>query len=300
MQAKSSASTKTVRDYLVSVPERIVRSLTAISAGLVRETGDVVLPAFVRRSRLYSNLVDSTLRFLIEQVGQVENAYPAGNALPSDFIVRRTAGNALEVAGVVAFRASPVWVLAALADVSGAGRHLVAEIAAELQREKLLDPGETFDTVDQILDGLEHTSARLAEACNTPPLDAASLRAEWTAFRQDVARFPVPDTSTVAELWGKLRNEAGRQEKTVFELSAILAVSAVRRFGKGSLLAVRRTGGVVAEATLGHYAASLAEINRTGWFRYWIHEFSPYFRAAAEQFSPTRRTFTQRLLRRGQ
>jgi hypothetical protein len=238
------------------------------------------------------------LRFLIEQVGQVEQSHPEGEPIPADFLVRRTAGNALEVAGVVAFRASPVWVLAALADVSGAGRHLVSEIAAELQREKLLDPGESFETVDQILDGLEHTSARLAEACNTPPLNAADLRAEWGGFRKDIARFPVPDASAVSELWSRLREEAGRQEKTVFELSGVLALSAIRRFGKGSGLAARRTGGVLAEATLGHYAAALTEINQTGWFRYWIREFSPYFRAAASQFSPKRPTLTQRLLRR--
>jgi hypothetical protein len=42
--------------------------------------------------------------------------YPDTETLPQNFLARRTAGNAIEVLGIVAFRASPVWVLAALAD----------------------------------------------------------------------------------------------------------------------------------------------------------------------------------------
>jgi len=55
--------------YFVSLPERVLRSATGLAAGLVRELGDVAIPSSVRRTRLYHNLVDSTLRFLIEQVG---------------------------------------------------------------------------------------------------------------------------------------------------------------------------------------------------------------------------------------
>jgi hypothetical protein len=191
-----------------------------------------------------------------------------------------------------------VWVLAALSDLSGAGRHLVAEIAAELQREGVLEAGERFENIDQLLDGLGRTSARLADACNTPPLDAAGLRAEWEALRRDVARFPVPDGSAVIALWNNLRAEAEHQGRTAFELSGLMAISAMRQLGKGSVLAARRTGGVLADAILGHYVSALAEINETGWFRYWLREFQPYLRAAALQFSPARRTMTQRLLHR--
>ena len=74
-------------------------------------------------TQLYQNLVDTTLRFLIEQVGEVDGVYASADALPDNFLVRRTAGNAIEVMGIVAFRASPVWVLAAMADLCGMGRY---------------------------------------------------------------------------------------------------------------------------------------------------------------------------------
>src|SRR4051794_2144767 len=120
-----------LKGYLYSMPERFLRSLTGLVGGAAREASDVLLPPRLRRSRLYKSLVGSTLRFLIEQVGQIEGAYPADvEALPSDFLTRRAAGNLIELAGIVSFRASPVWVLAALADLAGAGRELIGEIAA--------------------------------------------------------------------------------------------------------------------------------------------------------------------------
>ena len=119
----------TVKTYLLSFPERLVRSALGLGAGVAREVGEVALPDGIRRSQLYQNLVDATLRFLIEQVGGVEGVYRAEGALPDNFLVRRTAGNAVEVLGIVAFRASPVWVLAALADLCGMGRHLIPEIS---------------------------------------------------------------------------------------------------------------------------------------------------------------------------
>jgi len=59
--------------YLYSIPERVVRSLSAIVGGTVHELGDVILPARVRRSRLYYAVVESASRFLVEYVGQVES-----------------------------------------------------------------------------------------------------------------------------------------------------------------------------------------------------------------------------------
>src|SRR5262249_11142572 len=159
--------------------ERFVRAISALAGGALRELGEVGLPSRVRRTRLYQSLVDSTLQFLIEQIGRVDGAYPAEKELPKDFLIRRAAGNAIEIAGIVAFRASPVWVFAVLADVSGAGRELIAEIAEALKRDGLLDPNRSFENVDQILDGFERTTGQLAETFNTPPLDVASLREEW-------------------------------------------------------------------------------------------------------------------------
>jgi hypothetical protein len=296
------------KQYAYSLPERVVRSLTGLAAGAARELSDVLLPARVRRSRLYQSLVESTLRFLVEQVGQVEGAYSvADGALPENFLVRRAAGNVVELAGIASFHASPVWVLAALADVAGAGRDLIAEMAQALQKEGLLEPNREFHTVDQLLDGLEATAGRLSETVNTPPLDVRSLRAEWAEIRKAAGRLPRASlpAERVRAAWSDLQREAAAQDASVLQLSSAMALSAVRELpenarwlSRAAQVCGRRAGEVLAVGLLDHYRASLEELRRIGYARYWVREFSPYFRGALQQFSTTRVSTTERLLRR--
>lgn len=296
------------RNYLLSLPERAIRSVLGLGAGVVREAGDVVIPAAVRRGRLYQNLVDTTLRFVIEQVGGVEGAYPADQPLPDHFLLRRTTGNAIEVLGIVAFRASPVWVLAALADVSGIGRALIPEIADELKSQGLLDPDAQFTTADQILDGLERTSARLASSVNTPPLDVQTLREELRALRGDAQSFPsppLPPADAIRGLWRQLQDESARQNRSVFETSSMMAVSAVqgvpeqvRWLSASARAGVTRTGRVMGAGLMDYYSTTLTDIGEVGYATYARRQLAPYAKAAARQFSPAQRSLTERLLDR--
>lgn len=297
-----------LKHYVYSLPERAVRSLTGLAAGAARELSDVLLPARVRRSRLYQSLVESTLRFLVEQVGQVEGTYSAADgALPDNFLVRRTAGNVVELAGLASFHASPVWVLAALADLAGAGRDLIAEMAQALQKDGLLDGNREFHTVDQLLDGLEATAGRLSETVNTPPLDVPSLRAEWAEIRKAAGRLPSVSlpVDRVRSAWRDLQSEAVAQDASVVQLSSAMALSAIRELpenarwlSRAAQVCGRRAGEVLAIGLLDHYRASLEEIRRIGYARYWLREFSPYLRGALQQFSTARVSTTERLLRR--
>jgi hypothetical protein len=297
-----------VKAYLLSLPERLVRSTLGLGAGAARELGEVAIPMGVRRSQLYRNLVDTTLRYLIEQVGGAEGVYPAGDPSDKNFLMRRTAGNAIEALGIVAFRASPVWVLAALADLCGMGRYLIPEIAEALKAEGLLEEETQFASVDHLLDGLERTSARLAATVNTPPLDVPGLRREWQAIREEARSIPpgkLPSREDIRALWAQLKQESARHNRSVFETSSILAVSAVQRLPQGikwlatsATLGASRTGQVFAAALLDHYRQTLDEIRRVGFVTYTARQFTPYVRAAVRQFSPGQRTLTERLLGR--
>jgi hypothetical protein len=293
------------RAYWLSVPERLVRATLGLGAGVTREVAAVGLPAGVRHSQLYRNLVDTTLRFLIEQVGGAEGVYKADADLPADFLTRRAAGNAVEVLGLVAFRASPVWVLAALADLAGIGRVLIPEVADALKAQGLLEKNAEFHSVDQVLDGLERSSARLASTINTPPLDVAGLRQEWNAIRSEVGHLgaaSLPSKDTIGRIWSDLKTEASRQHRSIFETSSMLAVSAVRGLPEQAhwLLASARvgatkTGQVFATALLDHYKTTLHEIREVGYVTYAGRQLGPYLRAAVGQFSPRRQSLTERV-----
>lgn len=294
------------RDYLLSLPERVVRSIVGLGAGLLREVGEVALPRGLRRSHLYRNLVDVTLRYLIEQVGGVHGVYAAAQPQADDFLARRGAGHAIELLGIVAFRVSPVWVLAALADLSGLGRRLIPEIAAALVAEGLLDEGSRFETVDQLLDGLEKTSSRLAETFNTPPLDVASLREEWAALRREAGRLAparLASPLVISDRWEEIKQESARESRSIFETSSVLAIAALRtwpqrarRWSASFRIGAKRTGRILSGVILDDYGRTLTELRQVGYASYAKRQLSPYVRACLEQFSPRRPTLTQRAL----
>jgi hypothetical protein len=294
--------------YIASLPERVIRSLGALSGGLLREVGVVVLPASLRRTTLYRTMVDIALRFLIEEVGQVEGVYPTEGQLAEGFLLKKTASHGIELLGILAFHASPIWVLAALADVSGGGRTMIREISEALQEEGLIEKDRRFETMDQVLDGLERTSGHLAVTLNLPPVDVAGLRREWANLQTEAKSIPLrklPAPAEVEHVWTKLQESAKKQGRSVFAVSSLLAVSTVARvpanllwLSRAARSAVRRTGKVLGETVLQHYVDTLREMEQTGIAAYWTREFRPYMQAAAGQFAPEKTSATERLLRR--
>jgi hypothetical protein len=263
-------------------------------------------------------MVGVTLRFLIEQVGQVEGVYLsegrlaegglAESGLAENFILRRTASHGLELLGFVAFRASPIWVLAALADVTGGSHRLMHEITDALKEEGLLDAEGGFETMEQVLSGLEKTSAHLALTLNMPPVNVTELRREWETLKTDLQSIPpsrIPGLDRIERTWDELRTTARTQNRTVFKVSSLLAISTLAHvpanvlwLSRATRSAARRTSVVVGGAILDHYSEALKEIGNVGFGRYWQREFRPYLRAAAQHFSPDHSSFTERILRK--
>ncbi len=293
---------------MLSLPERVVRSVSALSGGLLREIGEVVVPAPLRRTALYRTMVEVTLRFLIEQVGQVEGMYPTESGLARDFLLKRAAGHGIDFIGLLTIHASPIWILAALADATGVGHRMILEISQALKDEGLLDPNSRFETVDELLDGLERTSAHLAGTLYMPPVNVDGLRHEWAALKQQLPKLPSsnwPSIGRLERVWDQLRQSAQAQGRSIFAMSSLVAVSTLAQMpsrvfwlSRAARSAARRTGRVVGGTLLDHYSLTLDEISQAGFVEYWRREFRPYLRAAAMQFAPGRESSTERLLRK--
>jgi hypothetical protein len=294
--------------FILSLPERVVRSLAALSGGLLREIGTVAIPSRLRGTSLYRLMVEATLRFLIEQVGQVQGVYPSEGGLARSFLLKRGASHGIEMLGILTLHVSPIWVLAALADATGAGHALIQQIAEAMKEEGLLDPAARFETVEQLLGGLESTSAHLAATLNMPPLDLPGLRRDWSKLREKLPSIPtanLPTPENLQRIWTKLVESAAAQNRSVFTVCSLVAISTFTGvpanllwLSRAARVAGKRTGEVLGEALLFHYVQALDEIARTGLVEYWRREFRPYLRGAAEQFAPAHQSSIERLLRR--
>ena len=143
---------------------------------------------------------------------------------------------------------------------------------------------------------------------NTPPLDVAGLREEWRKFIGEARQLPapqLPSASAVTRLWQDLRATAEREQRSVFQVSSLLAVAAVgelperaRVLSKSAAIVLRHGGAAVSNALLEHYRQSLQQLREVGYLRYGVRQLTPYTHAAIGAFAPERETLTGKLLDR--
>jgi hypothetical protein len=178
--------------FLVSLPERLIRSLVAVVGGALHETAEVVLPRFARRSRLYEATAKNLLRVAIELVGDVEREVPPDEPSAGELAKRKTAGNVVELGSIAAFGFSPLWLLAAAADVSHGSRVYLQALVGELKEAGVLSEQAEPGTVDDLLAAFEGATGTTARLVDLPPLELADLRTSLAELRSSASDLPSP------------------------------------------------------------------------------------------------------------
>ncbi len=273
------------RSFVVSLPERALRALVGALGGALHETAEVVLPRFARRSRLYEATAKNMLRIAIELVGSVERPLPAGQPGAGALLKRKTAGNVVELGSIAAFGFSPLWLLAAAADVSRGSRVYLEALVVELKRAGVLADEAELGSVDDLLSALEGASGTTARLVDLPPFELAELRASVAELRRSAGELPRPED--LAALYEGLRSTAARERKSLLEVSTGM--------GLAFLLSARHVGRV---HLLTPYREDWKPLREEGFGAYARRVAQPYGRAVAGHFDPTRRTWTERALSR--
>jgi hypothetical protein len=274
-----------MRDYLVSLPERAVRAAAAGVGGLVYETSEVMLPAFVRRSKLYQATVARVLRVVVEMVGGVLGVFGKEPMPVRELAVRKLAGNAVELAGFLAFGWSPVWLLAAAADVTNGTRRYLQALVDELKRAKVLPADADIGSADQLLNVLEQASGKASDAIDVPPLNVPELRSSLRELRKHADELP--SAESLGALFSDLRAAAQRENRSLLSISSAVAAGAVQ------------AGSRLGEAhVFEYYRSALVAIRAEGFPTYLGRVSGPYREAAVRHLDPGRSTFTERWLGR--
>ena len=206
--------------YIVSLPERAARAIAAILGGGLHESFELALPRMVRQSRLYEATARNLLRVTIELVGGVEPLKPTVNEYepnPGRLAVRKGAGNVLELGSILAFGFSPLWVLAAAADVTHGSRAYLDTLVGELVNEGVLRVGTEFKSVDELLAALEGVSGTTARLIDIPPLEAIALRRSLEDMRSDASSMPTADE--LARVYQAIRAAAAREGSSMIDVS---------------------------------------------------------------------------------
>ena len=272
---------------LASLPERLVRSLAALLGGTVHETAALALPRFVRRSRLYEATAKNMLRITVELVGGVEGSSTVdpGGPEPASLAARKTAGNAVELGSIAAVGFSPLWLLAAAADVAHGSRVYLDALVAELKAAGVLTRETKVEGVDGLLGVLEGTSGGAARLIDIPPLALADLRASLDELRGGAAALP--SREQLARTFAGLRAEAARERRSLLEVSSGMALA----FALSARTVGRDQVGVP-------YREDWAPLRDEGFAAYAARVAAPYREALGRHFDPGAPTLTGRALAR--
>jgi hypothetical protein len=275
------------RRFLVSIPERIVRSAAAVLGGTLFETGTLVLPRFIRRSRLYEATAKNLLRVAIEGVGGVKGApsLERSGPTPRELAKRKGAGNVVELGSIAAFGFSPLWLFAAASDLLRGSRVYLNALVAELKRTGVLAEEAEFGSVDELLGALERGTGRTARLIDIPPLELAELRASVEELRADVDSLPTQEELAVA--YRGLVKTAERERRPLLEVSTGV--------GLAFLMSARNVG---SEHVVAPYREDWKPMRREGFGKYARRVARPYARAAVANFDRQRPTWTERLIGR--
>jgi hypothetical protein len=271
--------------YALSLPERTLRAAAAGLGGLLYEATELLLPGWLRRSRLYRAIVAGTLRIAIELVGDATGILPPDEFTARELAVRKAAGTGLEMAGLMFVGWSPLWLFAAAADLTGGTRTYLRALVSELRRDGLLPEDAVIASVDELLDTLEDTSGLVAESLDLPPLNVDDMRTSWQDLRRQATELP--DADRLERLYGGLRQAAEQEGRSLRSVSSVIAAGALRAGVEMGRVHI-----------FDYYQDALRIIATEGLPAYAQRVTRPYLAVARGHFSPERTTHTERLLRR--
>jgi aconitate hydratase len=275
--------------YLVSIPERLVRVVAAALGGTIHETAELVLPRLVRKSRLYEATAKNLLRIAVELVGGVpretEEVSGEVESSPRKLAVRKTGGNVIELGSILAFGFSPLWLLAGAADITRGTRVYLEALVTELKAAGVLEKGTDFASVDDLLAALEGASGTTARLIDIPPLEVEGLKRSLADLRDDAKSLPTPPE--LAAVYEGLLAEADRERRSLLEVSLGMGLAFFNSARKVGRLHV-----------LDPYTEDLRPIRDEGFAAYARRVGAPYARAVSRHFDPSQATLTERGLGR--
>jgi hypothetical protein len=272
-------------ELFLSLPERLIRISAASLGGLVNQVFLLLLPEWICRTHLYQATIERLLRIIIELLGGVQGAFPAGTMSARELATRKAAGNVVELVSFAAVGWSPVWLLAAAADVMDGTQIYLHRLVQDLHQEGVLDSQIQIDSVETLLNVLEEALGQAADTVDMPPLNVEDMRKSWTKFKKTTVSLP--SAITLQRIYDDLNAVAHQEGQSVYRTSSLIAQGAVRTGIEMGNLHIFK-----------YYLSSLDAIISEGLSHYIERVSRPYLHAVASHLNTDLPTRTELFLRR--
>ena len=292
--------------YTLSIPERYLRGLTALTGGMLKETTDLVVPDFVKDTTSYNIFVGNLLRFAVENVGGVEGLYEE-DSLEGEYATRKVIGNAIEGVGIATVHASPLWLFAFFADSVKGGQAYLDRLSDELIEKGYIESEKTSKSLKGLLEGIEKTTSSFAQNIDTPPLSKDEIMGNISEIRESInelwettGKAAGDITEDVGDIMQEFIDTANEEGQSLLELGGVMTLQATSRAKKAAGVAITApqvAGKMLSENILGYYSDTLADIHEHGYARVASEVIDPYGNAILKQFDANKETWTEKIFK---
>ncbi|MEO1614675.1 MAG: hypothetical protein AAFV88_02425 [Planctomycetota bacterium] len=287
--------------YGLSLPERTARSASAMVGGMVHETAGWLIPAAFRSSKTYSAFVQQALDMMIHDVGGVQHVKAAAPGSEAH-LAQQAVGGLLDLAGAATLHLSPLTVLAVFGDVAYGSSYYLRRLSDEMKREGIIDATSSVDHVSDLLDALEKTGARAADAAAAPPMSLTAMRETIRQISTEVENVDPTKLIPQAEMqrmWKEMESAASKSNVGIWDVSTTMTMFTIDKLSlsaRGALSSVRVAGSMLDEHFFHHYQDALQSISERGFYETLSSSSEPYLEAAWHNFDSNRETITQEIL----
>jgi hypothetical protein len=291
--------------YMISLPERTMRSLAALAGGTTSLLSETLFPESLRGTAMYRIFIGDAQQFMIDKVAQVQRESGSEEpAAPSDdYLQRKIVGGVLETAGLFAMHMSPLWVFAIAGDAASGSREFLDRLIDQLKRNKVIPLDAKIEGLPDLLAILQETSHKSASSLDTPPLSREEINRladEMTENYKKMFSQAGNLVPRVEQIWSRMEKLSSRENISMERLQGILTMD-VAGWGKkgiGTVMAVGQTGTeLFGEKVLESYSKTLDEVSRQGVSAYVGTHLKPFLQTAAGHFSRDKKTWTEVILR---
>ncbi len=291
--------------YLLSLPERSLRSLAAVTGGTTLLLTEILLPQVAKDSIIYNAVVGDFQRFLIHSLAQMEHPgleRGAFREVNSEYPFRKVAGTAIEAVGLLSVRFSPLWVFAIAGDAATGSRVYLNRLVAQLKENGVIAKETEITSIESLFIAMQDASKSSVTVIDTPPLTREALDNITADLRSNYGRMFNNTTNLVTRidtLWNRIETVAEEQNTTPSQIEGIMTLDLIGwgKKGVGTVTAVTQTtGNLIGEHILDSYSETLNGISKVGLPSYISSHMTPFLAKAANHFDPESTSWTETTL----
>ena len=297
-----SKGTRDQIPYLLSLPERTLKALSALVGGVSLFLADTLLPDALIGTDIYRILIGDTQRFLLERVAKIDReafrTIPAPE-IPSEFVQRKAAGTVLETAGLLTLHFSPLWVFAIAGDAIAGGNIFFERLTRHLKDYGVIEEDKQVSDLVDLLQSMQTASRVSAKLFDTPPLsrdDIVQVVGELTkAYGEVFSKYPGL-LRRFESIWGQMETLSESEDISLLELAGMMTVSLASwgKKGMATLLATGKTGNeLLGERVLSNYRETLSSIAEQGAKEYLREYMAPFVKAAVGHYLKARESWVE-------